>query len=77
MNVGPKVKNTKQKITQPKTNKLTVILSNGEVWETQWTGASTEMRLSVDMTNHPIWTGSRQHQEGIGQAAKFKNKFNI
>lgn len=62
---------------QPKINKLTIISTNGEEWTTDWCGPVTTMTLSVDPYNHPIWTGSRHHQTGLGKSAKFKEKFNF
>lgn len=62
----------------PDYHKITVVMTNGEEFETYSTyGAEGDtLRLDIDPTTHPAWTGGSQHlMDRGGRVSRFKKKF--
>lgn len=63
----------------PDYHKITVVMTNGEKFETRstWGSEGDEMRLDIDPNNHPAWQGGTQKVIEKGQLTKFKNKYDM
>lgn len=67
-----------KKDIHPDYHEITVVLTNGESFKTRSTFGKEgdELRLDIDPTTHPAWTGGTQHLvDSGGQVAKFKKRF--
>ncbi|MEM8627670.1 MAG: 50S ribosomal protein L31 [Pseudomonadota bacterium] len=62
----------------PDYHKITVVMTNGNEYETYSTYGSEGARLvlDIDPTTHPAWTGGSQNLvDRGGRVGKFKKKF--
>lgn len=62
----------------PDYHKITVIMTDGTEFETCSTYGSEgdTLRLDIDPTSHPAWTGGSQHLvDRGGRVSRFKKKF--
>ncbi|HKJ61439.1 MAG TPA: 50S ribosomal protein L31 [Hyphomicrobiales bacterium] len=62
----------------PEYHKITVIMTDGSEFETYSTYGSEgdTLRLDIDPTSHPAWTGGSQHLvDRGGRVSRFKKKF--
>lgn len=67
-----------KKETHPDYHKVTVVMTNGEEYETYSTYGSEgdKLVLDIDPTTHPAWTGGNQQlTDRGGRLSKFKKKF--
>ncbi len=67
-----------RKDVHPDYHMIKVIMTDGTKYETRstWGKEGDEMRLDVDPTSHPAWTGGGQVLvDAGGQVARFKNRF--
>ena len=62
----------------PDYHKITVVMTDGSEFETCSTYGSEgdTLRLDIDPTSHPAWTGGAQHLvDRGGRVSRFKKKF--
>ena len=61
----------------PDYHMIKVVMTDGTVFETRstWGSEGDELKLDIDTSKHPAWTGSNQQLNERGRAADFKNKF--
>lgn len=62
----------------PDYHKITVVMTDGTEFETHSTFGSEgdTLRLDIDPTSHPAWTGGSQHLvDRGGRVSRFKKKF--
>ena len=62
----------------PDYHMIKVIMTDGTEYMTRSTYGSegSELRLDIDPTTHPAWTGGNQHLvDRGGRVSRFKNKF--
>jgi large subunit ribosomal protein L31 len=62
----------------PDYHKITVVMTDGTEFETCSTYGSEgdTLRLDIDPTSHPAWTGGSQHLvDRGGRVSRFKKKF--
>lgn len=66
-----------KKDIHPNYHKITVMMTDGTEFETRSTYGkeNDKLRLDVDITTHPAWTGVHRLLDSGGQLAKFKNRF--
>ena len=66
-----------KKDIHPDYHDITVVMTDGTEFKTRSTyGKSGEtLKLDVDPSTHPAWTGSHRLIESSGQLAKFRNRF--
>lgn len=65
-----------KKDIHPKMNELEVVLVSGEKIKVKTTyDKEKTMKLDVDPSTHPAWTGKRNTGLNSGQVDKFKKKF--
>lgn len=67
-----------KKDTHPEYHKITVAMTDGTEFETYSTyGAEGDtLRLDIDPTTHPAWTGGSQHLvDRGGRVSRFNKKF--
>jgi len=67
-----------KKDIHPDYHKITVVLTNGETFETYSTygEAGQKLNLDIDPSSHPAWTGGNQQiLDRGGRVSKFKKKF--
>lgn len=68
----------KDKGLHPNYHKITVVMTNGDEFETYSTYGKEGARLvlDIDPTTHPAWTGgSQQLMDRGGRLSRFKKKF--
>ncbi|WP_374764047.1 50S ribosomal protein L31 [Yunchengibacter salinarum] len=61
----------------PEYHTIKVVMTDGTEFETRstWGSEGDTMKLEIDPTSHPAWTGGlRKSLEG-GQVARFKKRF--
>lgn len=56
---------------------ITVVMNDGTEYQTRstWGKEGDVMRLDVDPTTHPAWTGGNGIMRKTGQMEKFNNRF--
>lgn len=60
----------------PEYNEINVIWTDGTVTKTRSTySKGTDLRLDIDPTTHPAWTGSAAKISETGRLAKFKSRY--
>lgn len=61
----------------PDYHEITVVMTDGTEYKTRstWGEAGDVLRLEIDPTGHPAWTGGPQRLRDTGRVAKFRNKF--
>jgi large subunit ribosomal protein L31 len=67
-----------KKELHPDYHKITVVMTDGTEFETFSTYGSEgdTLRLDIDPTSHPAWTGGSQHLvDRGGRVSRFKKKF--
>jgi large subunit ribosomal protein L31 len=68
---------TVKKDIHPDYHEITVVMTDGSEYKTRSTygAAGDVLRLEVDPTTHPAWTGEHRLVDSGGQVAKFKKRF--
>ena len=66
-----------KKDIHPEYHEITVQLTDGSEFTTRSTygSAGEVLRLDIDPTTHPAWTGEHRLVDSGGQVAKFKKRF--
>ncbi|USO01884.1 MAG: 50S ribosomal protein L31 [Alphaproteobacteria bacterium] len=61
----------------PNYHTIKVVMTDGTEFETRstWGKEGDVMRLDIDPTSHPAWTGVHRLIDSGGQLAKFRNRF--
>lgn len=63
--------------THPEYHTIKVVMNDGTEFETRstWGKEGEVMKLEIDSSNHPAWTGGPAKLKDRGKVADFKNKF--
>ncbi len=63
--------------THPDYHEITVQLTDGTAYTTRstWGNEGDTLKLDIDPTSHPAWTGVHRLVDTAGQLAKFNKKF--
>ena len=63
--------------THPNYHEITVQLTDGSTYTTQstWGNEGDTLKLDIDPSSHPAWTGVHRLVDTGGQLAKFNKKF--
>ena len=63
--------------THPDYHEITVQLTDGSAYTTRstWGNEGDTLKLDIDPTSHPAWTGVHRLVDTAGQLAKFNKKF--
>jgi large subunit ribosomal protein L31 len=66
-----------KKDIHPDYHTIKVVMTDGTSFETRstWGKEGDTMRLDVDPTSHPAWTGVHRLMDTGGQLSKFNSKF--
>jgi large subunit ribosomal protein L31 len=66
-----------KKDIHPDYHTIKVTMTNGTTFETRstWGKSGDSMRLDIDPSTHPAWTGTRILVDTGGQLSKFKNRY--
>ena len=66
-----------KKEIHPDYHEITVVLTDGQEFTTRSTYGEpgAVLRLDIDPSTHPAWTGGPQRVLDTGRVAKFRNKF--
>ena len=66
-----------KKDIHPDYHTIKVMMTDGTTFETKstWGKEGDTLRLEVDPSTHPAWTGQHRLLDTGGQLAKFKNRF--
>ena len=61
----------------PDYHEITVVMTDGTEFKTRstWGAAGDRLKLDIDPTSHPAWTGVHRLVDTGGQLAKFNKKF--
>ena len=61
----------------PEYHAITVVMTDGTEYQTQstWGKAGDVLRLEIDPTTHPAWTGQHRILDSGGQVARFNKRF--
>lgn len=61
----------------PDYHEITVVLADGTEYKTRstWGKEGDVMRLEIDPTTHPAWTGQHRIVDSGGQVARFNKRF--
>ena len=61
----------------PEYHEITVIMTDGTSYQTRSTYGEPgdTLRLDIDPTSHPAWTGEHRLIDSGGQVAKFNKRF--
>lgn len=61
----------------PDYHEITVAMTDGTEFKTRstWGAAGDRLKLDIDPTSHPAWTGVHRLVDTGGQLAKFNRKF--
>lgn len=61
----------------PDYHKITVVMTDGETFETRSTYGEpgAKLQLDIDPKSHPAWTGGPQHVTDRGRVSQFNKKF--
>jgi len=63
--------------THPDYHEINVQLTDGSTYKTKstWGNEGDTLKLDIDPTSHPAWTGVHRLVDTGGQLAKFNKKF--
>tara|TARA_Y100000766_G_C18469414_1_gene394459 strand:+ start:114 stop:338 length:225 start_codon:yes stop_codon:yes gene_type:complete len=63
--------------THPDYHEITVQLTDGSTYTTRstWGNEGDTLKLDIDPSSHPAWTGVHRLVDTAGQLAKFNKKF--
>ena len=63
--------------THPDYHEITLQLTAGTAYTTRstWGNEGDTLKLDIDPTSHPAWTGDHRLVDTAGQLAKFNKKF--
>lgn len=66
-----------KKDTHPDYHMINVEMNDGTVFQTRstWGQEGDTMKLDIDPTSHPAWTGVHRLMDSGGQLAKFNKRF--
>lgn len=66
-----------KKDIHPDYHEITVVMTDGTEFKTQstWGTPGDTLRLEIDPSAHPAWTGKHQLVDSGGQVAKFNKRF--
>lgn len=66
-----------KKDIHPEYHEITVVMTDGTEFKTRttWGSAGDTMKLDIDPTSHPAWTGVHRLVDSAGQLAKFNKRF--
>ena len=66
-----------KKDTHPDYHEITVQMTDGSTYKTRstWGSEGDTLRLDIDPSSHPAWTGVHRLIDTGGQLAKFNKKF--
>ena len=66
-----------KKDTHPEYHEITVQMTDGTTFQTRSTygNAGDKLKLDVDPSSHPAWTGVHRLLDSGGQLAKFNKRF--
>lgn len=66
-----------KKNIHPKYHTITVVMTDGEQFETRstWGKPGDVLKLDVDPKTHPAWTGVHRLLDAGGQLARFNKRF--
>ena len=66
-----------KKDIHPDYHTIKVMMTDGTTFETKstWGKEGDTLRLEIDPSTHPAWTGQHRLLDTGGQLAKFKNRF--
>ncbi len=66
-----------KKDVHPDYHEITVQMTDGTTFQTRstWGKPGDTMKLDVDPTSHPAWTGVHRLLDSGGQLAKFNKRF--
>ena len=66
-----------KKEIHPEYHEITVVMTDGTEFRTKSTYGEpgSVLKLDIDPTTHPAWTGGPQRILDNGRVAKFRNKF--
>ena len=66
-----------KKDTHPEYHEITVQMTDGTTFQTRSTygNAGDTLKLDVDPSSHPAWTGVHRLLDSGGQLAKFNKRF--
>lgn len=66
-----------KKDTHPDYHEITIQMTDGTTYQTRstWGSAGETMKLDIDPTSHPAWTGVHRLVDTGGQLAKFNKRF--
>jgi large subunit ribosomal protein L31 len=66
-----------KKDIHPEYHDITVEMTDGTTYQTRstWGEAGATMKLDIDPTSHPAWTGVHRLIDTGGQLAKFNKRF--
>jgi len=61
----------------PDYHEITVVMTDGSSYKTHstWGKAGDTMKLEIDSSSHPAWTGVQRVLDSGGQVAKFNKRF--
>ncbi len=61
----------------PDYHDITVVMTDGSEFKTRstWGKEGDVLKLDIDPSTHPAWTGGPQHVRDAGQVARFRNRF--
>jgi large subunit ribosomal protein L31 len=61
----------------PDYHEITVVMTDGATYKTHstWGKAGDTMKLEIDSSSHPAWTGVQRVIDSGGQVAKFNKRF--
>lgn len=66
-----------KKDIHPEYHTINVEMNDGTVFQTRstWGSEGDTMKLDIDPTSHPAWTGVHRLMDSGGQLAKFNKRF--
>ncbi len=66
-----------KKDTHPDYHEITVEMTDGTTYQTRstWGGPGATLKLEIDPSSHPAWTGVHRLIDSGGQLAKFNRRF--
>ncbi len=66
-----------KKDIHPDYHEIEVVMTDGSTFKTRstWGKAGDSMRLEIDPSSHPAWTGVQKLLDTGGQIAKFNRRF--
>lgn len=63
--------------THPDYHTIKVVMTDGSEFETRstWGKEGEVLKLEIDSTNHPAWTGGPKRLDDKGKVGEFKKRF--